>query len=101
MWLVLDNPQVMSWGFLILMFAVLYFFMILPQRKQKKAREAMLAALQIGNKVITIGGIYGEITNIKDDRVFLLVADGVELKLRRSAVGSLQVEPQAAPKKEA
>ncbi len=97
----MDNPQVMSWGFLILMFAVLYFFMILPQRKQKKAREAMLVALKIGDKVITIGGIYGEITNIKDDRVFLQVADDVELKFRRSAVGSMQVEPQATPKKEA
>ncbi len=94
------NPQVMSWGFLILMFAVLYFFMIAPQRKQKKAREAMLAALKIGDRVITIGGIYGDITNIKDDRVFLKVSDTVELKMRRSAMGNLQPDQPQPAKKE-
>ncbi len=95
-----NNPQVMSWGFLILMFAVLYFFMIVPQRKQKKAREAMLSALKVGDRVITIGGIYGEVTNIKEDRVFLQVAENVELKLRRSAVGSMQVDQPQPAKKE-
>ena len=90
----------MSWGFLILMFAVLYFFMIAPQRKQKKAREAMLNALKVGDRVITIGGVYGEITNIKEDRVFLQVAENVELKFRKSAIGSLQVDQPQPTKKE-
>lgn len=92
----MKNPQFMSWGFLIIMFALLYFFMIVPQKKQKKSREAMLSTLNVGDKVITIGGIYGTITNIKDDRVFLDIADKVEIKIRKTAVSAIQT---AAPAK--
>ena len=93
----LDNPQVTSWGFLILMFAVLYFFMILPQRKQKKARQAMLAALKVGDRVVSVGGIYGDITEIDDERVRLKVAEATVLSFRRSAVGTMQPDqPQPA-----
>ena len=95
----MKNPQFMSWGFLIIMFALLYFFMIVPQKKQKKTREAMLTALQVGDKVITIGGIYGTVTNIKDDRVFLEIAEKVEIKIRKTAVSAQQPTAAAAPAK--
>lgn len=91
----MNNPQTMSWGFLILMFVIFYFFLIVPQRKQKKKREEMLASLKDGDKIITIGGVFGTITNMKEDRIFLQIAENVEIKVTKSAIGSLQ--PDAAP----
>ena len=70
----------------VLIFAVMYFFMIRPQiKKQKKEREYRLA-LQKGDKVITIGGIHGKITDIKEDAFIIEVHGGTTLKVEKSAV---------------
>lgn len=52
---------------MILIIVVFYFILIRPQRKKDKEAKAMLAALKKGDRICTIGGIYGTITNIKDD----------------------------------
>lgn len=67
-------------------FAIFYFLMIAPQRKQQKQRQAMLGSLKKGDKVITVGGLHGEIVDLDDDDVRLKVADKVELKFSRSSV---------------
>ena len=56
---------------LVVMFAVFYFMLIRPQKKQEKKQREMLAALQIGDKVVTIGGICGKISKLKDDYVYI------------------------------
>ena len=56
---------------LIAMIVVFYFVLIRPQKKQEKKMKQMLAALQVGDKVITVGGIAGKIVKIKDDFVYL------------------------------
>ncbi len=60
---------------LILMFVIFYFILIRPQRKKDKKVKEMLAALKPGDRVCTIGGIYGTITNIKDDTIELAVSN--------------------------
>ena len=50
----------------------------------------MLNSLKVGTKIVTIGGIYGEITKITDDKISVKIADNVEIKILRSAVGNLQ-----------
>lgn len=85
---------------LILMFALLYFLLIRPQQRQQKNRKAMLAALNVGDKVITIGGIYGTITNIREDRIFLQIAENVEIRVTRSAIGQLQAEAASQKQEE-
>ena len=65
---------------LALMFIVMWFFMIRPQRKQQKELEKFRNALKRGDKVVTIGGIYGTVDEIKDKTVLIKV-DG-EIKLR-------------------
>lgn len=55
----------------IVMILVFYFMLIRPQKKQEKKTKQMLAALQVGDKVVTIGGIHGKITKLKDDVVYL------------------------------
>ncbi|MFO7310522.1 MAG: preprotein translocase subunit YajC [Bacillota bacterium] len=75
---------------LILMFAVFYFLLIRPQMQQQKKRKEMLDSLKVGDKVITVGGIHGEITALKDDEVQLRIADKVEIRLSRQGVGHVK-----------
>ena len=57
---------------MVLIFVVFYFFLIRPQRKKDKKIKEMLAALKVGDRVCTIGGIYGTITNIRDESTVTL-----------------------------
>lgn len=77
---------------LIIIFVIFWVVLILPQRKQQKKRDAMLSALKKGDKVITIGGMHGEIIQIDDDEIRLRVADKVELRMLRSAVSRVKGE---------
>lgn len=75
-------------GFLpiILMFVVIYFFMIRPQMKRQKELKAFRAALAVGDKVVTSGGIYGKISAIKESYVILQVDTNTKLKVDISTV---------------
>lgn len=81
---------------LILLIAVFYFILIRPQRKRDKETRAMLDALKVGDKVVTIGGICGKITKIKDNFVFLETGNiGTEdakslIKMERSSIKSVE-----------
>ena len=63
--------------------------MIAPQRKKQKAHEKMLAALKTGDEVVTTGGIYGTITNVKDDRFVLRIADNTKIEIAKSFIQSV------------
>ena len=76
-------PQLIFFG---LMFAAMYFLLIAPQRKKQKEHEKMLAALQTGDEVVTSGGIYGQITNVKDDRFVVRIADNTKIEVGKSFV---------------
>lgn len=84
------NPQTLNLVFLIGMFALLYFFMIRPQQQQAKKRQAMLAALKVDDKVVTIGGIHGTIKSLTEKEVVLKIAPGVDITVQRSAIGGLR-----------
>ena len=64
------NP-VMSILPLVLIIVLLYFMMIRPQRKKEKETKAMINAMKVGDKVVTIGGICGKVAKIKDEYVFI------------------------------
>lgn len=68
------------WIMLIAVFAIMYIFMILPQRKQQKKMQEFRNSLKKGDKVITVGGIYGEIAEV-DEKTVLIKVDG-DVKLR-------------------
>ena len=72
--------------FLVVIFAMFYFLMIRPQRKRQKEQEAMMQALQKGDKVITAGGIYGTIENISEDSLVIKVEGGTTLRVARNSV---------------
>ncbi len=71
---------------MVLLFGAMYFFMIAPQRKKQKEHEKMLTALQSGDEVVTSGGIYGVITNVKEDRFVVRVADNTKIEIGKSFV---------------
>lgn len=75
---------------LILIFVVFYFLLIRPQQKKDKEAKAMLNALKVGDRVCTIGGIYGTITRIKDDVLTVEVGDAkTPMKFARWAIRGL------------
>ena len=74
-----------------LMIAVFYFLLIRPQRKKDKKVKEMLAALKSGDRICTIGGIYGTITKIKDDTITLAVgSDRIEMVVARWAIRNVE-----------
>lgn len=79
------NP-IMSFLPLLLIIVVFYFFMIRPQVKRQKELRKFRDSLQKGDNVITTGGIYGKVAEIKDTTVILQVDEGVKLKVDKSAV---------------
>jgi len=67
-------------------FLVFWFIVIRPEKRQRKAREAMLNALSKGDEVITSGGIHGKVAQVKDDVVTVQVADGVRMRFTLASV---------------
>ena len=72
-----------TYGPLVFMVLVIYFLIIRPQRRQQKARQAMLDALKVGAKVVSIGGIYGTLTDVNEHTVKL---KNVEIKMARGSI---------------
>ncbi|HHW12022.1 MAG TPA: preprotein translocase subunit YajC [Firmicutes bacterium] len=78
--------------FMFLMLAIFWVIMIVPQRKQQKKRMEMLNSLKKGDKVITVGGIHGEITELGDEDIRLRIADKVEIKITKGSVSRVKGE---------
>jgi len=71
-----------------LFFVIVYFFMLRPQQKKQRETDDMLKALQKGDKVRTSGGMRGEITDLNETEVTLLIADKVKVNVLRSHIAS-------------
>jgi preprotein translocase subunit YajC len=96
--------------FFLVMLVFLYLLLIRPQRQQAKRVQEMLQNLQVGDEVITAGGIYGEITGVDDERVQLEIDADVRIAVARRAIASkvtpeeaaaMAEEPAEAPEPEA
>ena len=80
---------------IILLFVGMWFLIIAPQRKRQKAHDKMLSELQTGDEIITSGGVYGTITNVKEDRFVVRVADSTKIELGKGFVAN-KVTPAEA-----
>ncbi|NQT20734.1 MAG: preprotein translocase subunit YajC [Planctomycetes bacterium] len=74
---------------LILIFAVFYFLLIRPQKKKEQQRRELLDQVRKGDKVVTIGGIIGEISSLTDREVVLRLEDNTKIRITRSAVSKI------------
>ena len=87
--------------YVVLIIAFFYFFMIRPQKKQEKQTAAMRNSIEVGDEVVTIGGIVGRVSHIKDDVVTIETgADRVRIRFKKTAIASVdkKTEDKAAPK---
>ena len=82
------------WVMLLLIFVVMWFFMIRPQRKQQKELQAFRDGLKKGDKVVTIGGIYGTVSEIKENNVLIEVDHNVKIRVSKQALVKDFTEPQ-------
>ena len=73
---------------LLLIFAAFWFLLIAPQRKKQKQHIKMIGALNTGDEVLTNGGIYGVITNVKEDRFVIKIADNTRVEVSRGFIQS-------------
>ena len=74
---------------MLLIFAAFWFLIIAPQRKKQKQHQKMITELTSGAEVLTSGGLYGTITNVKDDRFVLKIADNVKVEVAKSSVATV------------
>jgi len=84
---------------LILIFVVFYFFMIRPQNKKQKEVQKARAALKAGDRVLTSGGIYGKIKEVKDDSFVIEISENVRIRVEKSAVFAAATEAHATEEK--
>ncbi|MCR5290697.1 MAG: preprotein translocase subunit YajC [Treponema sp.] len=84
----------------VLIIIIFYFFIIRPQNKKQKETEQMLKALKKGDKVITIGGIHGVISSVKENVVVVKVDDNAKIEFTRSAIATVVVDKHAEPAKD-
>lgn len=77
---------------LVVIFIAFYFLLIRPQQKKQKAHNEMVAALQVGDEVMTAGGILGRITGVSEHYAVVQISDNTEIKVQKSSVA--QVVPK-------
>ena len=83
---------------IVLVFVVFYFFLIRPEKKKNKQVADMRNSLRVGDEIVTIGGIVGKVTNVKDDQITLETgADRNKIRLMRWAVGQKLSKDEEVP----
>ena len=78
---------------LAMVFAIFYFIVIVPSKRQQKKVQEFVDSLKVNDKVITTGGIFGQIMKLDDQSVQLQVADKVNIKVSKAAIGGYQGQP--------
>ena len=98
-----QQPQGNSWSFwimMILIFVVFYFFMIRPQTKKQKELQKQREGMKKGDKVVTAGGIYGEIKEVQDTTFIITIAKDVTIKVSKDSVFADASDAEAAQAQE-
>lgn len=83
---------------IVAMVAIFYFFMIRPQNKKQKEIKKAREAMQKGDAVVTAGGIYGRIKEVKETTFIITIADGVNIKIEKTSVYAAPAPGETAAK---
>jgi preprotein translocase subunit YajC len=78
---------------LAMVFAIFYFIVIVPNKRQQKKVQEFLDSLKVNDKVITTSGIFGQVMRLDDQSVQLQIADKVNIKVSKAAIGGYQGQP--------
>ena len=90
------NPWLQIIPFALIL-GIFYFVMVLPMRKRQQKVQAFLAALKVGDRVITTGGIHGSITRLSDQVIQLQIANNVRIDVSRAAIVGYQGQEPVVP----
>lgn len=71
---------------LVAIFAIFYFLMIRPESKRRKQRQEMIDSLKRGDKIVTIGGLHGEVQDVHDDKVVVRIAENIKVEVAKTAI---------------
>ena len=80
-----DPTLFLLFGFMIL----IYFLMIRPENKRRKSHQEMLASLELGEEVVTAGGILGKVSKISDQYIELSIADNTKIKVQKTSISTV------------
>jgi preprotein translocase subunit YajC len=85
-----------GFGFLLIIvaFAFLYFVLVRPQKRRQLAQQQMLAAVDVGDEIVTAGGLYGEVREVHEDEVLVRIAPELDVRVARRAIAGI-VGPEA------
>lgn len=84
----------------VLILGIFYFVILLPMRKKQQKVDQFLASLKAGDRVITTGGIYGQITKLNEQTVQLQIADKIRIEVAKASIGGLQGQPPVVERSE-
>jgi preprotein translocase subunit YajC len=80
--------------FVVLLFAMMYFVMIRPQRRRQREQQEFVEQLHSGDKIVTAGGIYGEIESVREDNVILKIESGGTIRIAKSSILTKQYDDE-------
>ena len=75
-----------TWIWLVVLAVAFYFLLIRPQRTRSKKAQDLLRSIQRGDEIVTIGGLYGRVKDVREDSVIVTIAGGVDIKITKGAV---------------
>jgi len=78
----------------VLVLGIFYFIILLPMKRKQQKVQDFLDSLKVNDRVVTTGGIYGQITRLDDQKVQLQIADKVRIDVGKAAIGGYQGQPQ-------
>ena len=84
----MNQNMVVTIGYLVVVFGAMYFLLIAPQNKQRKAQAETVASLKPGDEVLTSGGVFGTVRGVDGDAIRLEIASGVVIKVAKGAVAT-------------
>lgn len=84
-------------GWMVFMVAIFYFIMIRPQRRREKERQALIAAVKTGDRVLLASGILGDVSNVKEKTLIVRIAEKTKVEVLKSAVSQVLEEKSDLP----
>ena len=73
--------------YIVAIIAIIWLLIIRPQKKRQKEHDNLVSSLALGVEIVTIGGIHGEVSRIKDDTIWIKISNNVEIEIDKTAIG--------------
>jgi len=83
-----------QFAFILLLLAAFWLLLIRPAKRRQKEQQALLNEVEVGNEIVTAGGLYGIVKHVEEDEVRLEIAPGLEVRVARRAIAGVMSEPE-------